>query len=146
MADSHTESQQVREGIPFYAARHLLLQRFPVALRGLMDERHLSYRQLAYKTQLSAGYLNHLTKGTRPVPADGVIRTIAAALHVPPDFFLEYRLRKVVGLVEDSASLIDALYSILLLRAPVSDEMKEILEKPAGGDDDRPVLRSCEDR
>ena len=31
-----------------------------------MEERHLSYRQLAYKTKLSAGYLNHLTKGTRP--------------------------------------------------------------------------------
>ena len=28
--------------------------RFPVALKGLMDERQLSYRQLAYKTKLSA--------------------------------------------------------------------------------------------
>ena len=45
-----------------------------------MEERHLSYRQLAYKTKLSAGYLNHLTKGTRPVPADPVIAVIAEAL------------------------------------------------------------------
>ena len=29
--------------------------RFPAALKGLMDERQLSYRQLAYKTKLSAG-------------------------------------------------------------------------------------------
>ena len=64
--------------------------RFPVALKGLMDERQLSYRQLAYKTKLSAGYLNHLTKGTRPVPADPVIAVIAEALRVEPDFFLEY--------------------------------------------------------
>ena len=55
-----------------------------------MDERQLSYRQLAYKTKLSAGYLNHLTKGTRPVPADPVIAVIAEALRVEPDFFLEY--------------------------------------------------------
>jgi hypothetical protein len=30
-------------------------QRFPLALKSLMEERHLSYRQLAYKTKLSAG-------------------------------------------------------------------------------------------
>jgi transcriptional regulator with XRE-family HTH domain len=129
MADARTEPPLVREGLPYYAARHLLLQRFPVALKGRMEERHLSYRQLAYMTHLSAGYLNHLTKGTRAVPGDPVIRTIATALHVAPDFFLEYRLRRVVGLLEGSIQLIDALYSILLLRAPVSDEMKAMLEK-----------------
>jgi transcriptional regulator with XRE-family HTH domain len=60
----------------------------------LMEERHLSYRQLAYKTKLSAGYLNHLTKGTRPVPADSVLAVLAEALCVEPDFFIEYRLRQ----------------------------------------------------
>ena len=95
-----------------------------------MEERHLSYRQLAYMTRLSAGYLNHLTQGTRPVPTDPVIRTIAAALRVAPDFFVEYRLRQVVGLLEDSSRLTDALYGILLLHAPISDEMKAILEEP----------------
>ena len=130
MADSPAEPLRVRKDLSYFAARHLPLERFPVALRSLMDERHLSYRQLAYKTQLSAGYLNHLTKGTRPVPADPLIRTIAAALHVEPDFFLEYRLRQVVYLLQGSTELIDALYSILLLHAPVSDEMKGTLEKP----------------
>jgi transcriptional regulator with XRE-family HTH domain len=130
MADSHVAPPHVRNDVSDHTARHLLLERFPAALKGLMQERHLSYRQLAYKTQLSAGYLNHLTKGTRPVPADPVIRTIARALRVEPDVFLEYRLRRVVGLLESSTRLTDALYSILLLRAPVSDEMKRMLEKP----------------
>jgi len=130
MADSHAELPQVREGVPYYAARHLLLERFPAALQGLMEERHLSYRQMAYKTRLSAGYLNHLTKGTRPVPADPVIRTIARALRVEPDFFLEYRLRRVISLIEGSIRLTDALYNILLQHAPVSDEMRGMLEKP----------------
>ncbi len=128
MAEPHPEPQQAREGLPYYVARHLLLERFPVALKGLMEERNLSYRQMAYKTRLSAGYLNHLTKGTRPVPADPVIRTIARALRVEPDFFLEYRLRQVVGLLEGSSRLIDTLYSILLQHEPVSDEMKSTLE------------------
>ena len=130
MDDSHGEPPRVREGISDHAARPLQLERFPIALKGLMLERHLSYRQLAYKTKLSAGYLNHLTKGTRPVPADPVVRTIAAALHVEPDFFVEHRMRRVVDFLEGSTRLIDALYSILLLRAPVSSEMKRVLEKP----------------
>jgi transcriptional regulator with XRE-family HTH domain len=60
---------------------------FPSALKALMSDRQLSYRQLAYKTQLSAGYLNHLTGGTRPVPGDHVVAIIAAALQVEPDYF-----------------------------------------------------------
>jgi transcriptional regulator with XRE-family HTH domain len=130
MPDAHAEPPQARKDLSADAARRLPLERFPVALKGLMEERHLSYRQLAYKTKLSPGYLNHLTRGTRSVPADGVIRTIAAALRVPPDFFLDYRLRQVVGFLEGSAQLIDVLYSILLQRAPVSDEVKRALEKP----------------
>ena len=74
--------------------------RFAAALKGLMDERRLSYRQLAYKTKLSAGYLNHLTKGTRPVPADAVIAVIAEALRVEPDYFVEYRLRQVADVLD----------------------------------------------
>ena len=79
--------------------------RFPEALKGLMEERHLSYRQLAYKTKLSAGYLNHLTKGTRPVPADPVVAVIAEALCVEPDFFVEYRLRQVADVLDSAPEL-----------------------------------------
>ncbi|HJW74089.1 MAG TPA: helix-turn-helix transcriptional regulator [Thermoleophilia bacterium] len=103
-------------------------ERFPDALKSLMQERRLSYRQLAYKTQLSAGYLNHLTKGTRPVPADNVIRVIARALLVEPDFFLEYRLRQVQRVLDRSTPLADKLYAILLRNAPVPDDLRQLLE------------------
>jgi transcriptional regulator with XRE-family HTH domain len=102
-------------------------ERFPEALKGLMQERHLSYRQLAYKTQLSAGYLNHLTKGTRPVPADNVMRVIARALLVEPDFFLEFRLRQVQRVLDRSTPLADKLYAILLRNAPVPDDLEQLL-------------------
>ena len=104
-------------------------ERFQAALKGLMEERHLSYRQLAYKTQLSAGYLNHLTKGTRPVPADNVVRIIAAALRIGPEHFVEYRYRQVLEVIEGSSALVDTLYGLLLLRAPLSDEMRAVLEQ-----------------
>jgi transcriptional regulator with XRE-family HTH domain len=105
-------------------------ERFPSALKGLMEERHLSYRQLAYKTKLSAGYLNHLTKGTRPVPADPVMGVIAQALCVEPDYFLEYRLRQVVEVLDQAPRLADKLYGILLREQPVSDEVLELLSNP----------------
>jgi transcriptional regulator with XRE-family HTH domain len=104
-------------------------ERFPDALKGLMEERHLSYRQLAYKTKLSAGYLNHLTKGTRPVPSDPVIEVIAEALLVEPDFFVEYRLRQVAGILDGAPALADQLYGILLRDLPVPDDIAESLKR-----------------
>ena len=108
-------------------------ERFPAALKGLMEERHLSYRQLAYKTKLSAGYLNHLTKGTRPVPADPVMAIIAKSLAVEPDFFVEYRLRQVAGVLDGSPALTDKLYGILLRDQPVPDDIGETLRHPGNG-------------
>lgn len=108
-------------------------ERFPIALKGLMEERHLSYRQLAYKTKLSAGYLNHLTKGTRPVPADQVIAVIAESLCVEPDFFLEYRLRQVACVLDEAPALADKLYGILLRDLPVPDDIAETLKHPRNG-------------
>jgi len=106
-------------------------ERFPLALKGLMEERHLSYRQLAYKTKLSAGYLNHLTKGTRPVPADPVLAVLAEALCVEPDFFVEYRLRQVAGVLDDAPALTDTLYGILLRNLPVPDDIRHPAPQPA---------------
>lgn len=116
---------------------------FPEALKGLMEERHLSYRQLAYKTKLSAGYLNHLTKGTRPVPADPVIAVIAEALCVEPDFFVEYRLRQVTGVLGDAPALADRLYGILLRKQPVPDDIGAVLSDlhlASGGNGESPTV------
>lgn len=107
-------------------------ERFPQALKGLMEERHLSYRQLAYKTKLSAGYLNHLTKATRPVPADPVVAVIAEALCVEPDFFIEYRLRRLFAVLDGAPQLTDKLYGILLRRQPVPEDIAEALSHPRG--------------
>ena len=38
-----------------------------------MDETGVTYRGLADKTELSAGYLNHLVHGNRPVPSNDVV-------------------------------------------------------------------------
>ncbi len=86
---------------------------FHVSLRRLMDDRGVSYRQLSYMTGLSAGYLNHLSKGRRPAPSNGMLELIARALHVEPAYFREYRVRYVVDSLSESPELLSVVYTTL---------------------------------
>ena len=83
---------------------------FGPTVERLMTETGVTYRGLADKTNLSAGYLNHLVHGNRPVPANDVIRTLASALGVEPEHFREYRLRVITEKLEAMPDLIDRLY------------------------------------
>ena len=78
-----------------------------------MNERGVTYRGLADKTGLSAGYLNHLVHGNRPVPSDDVVKKLASALDVEPEHFLEYRLRVITEKLERMPGLVDRLYKRL---------------------------------
>jgi transcriptional regulator with XRE-family HTH domain len=86
---------------------------FGPTVEKLMDETGVTYRALADKTKLSAGYLNHLVHGNRPVPSDDVIRTLAKALNVEAEHFREYRLRVITERLEAMPDLIDRLYKRL---------------------------------
>jgi len=79
----------------------------------LMDESGTTYRRLASAAGLSAGYLNHVVHGNRPVPSNDVIQRIAGALDVEPEHFLEYRLRVITERLEKMPDLIDRLYKRL---------------------------------
>ena len=86
---------------------------FGETLERLMDETGVTYRGLAQTTGLSAGSLNHLVHGNRPVPADDVIERIAQAVAVEPEHFREYRLRTITRRLEAMPELIDRLYKRL---------------------------------
>ncbi len=81
----------------------------PTAI-ALMDETGITYRGLAARSGLSAGYLNHIMHGNRPVPSNGVIERVAKALDVEPEHFLEYRLRVITERLERMPELVDRLY------------------------------------
>ena len=83
---------------------------FGETVQRLMDEQGVTYRQLAARTGLSAGYLNHLVHGNRPVPSTDVVATLAGALDVEPEHFREYRLRVITDRLEAMPALIDRLY------------------------------------
>ena len=83
---------------------------FGDAIEQLMNELGVTYRGLAAKTDLSAGYLNHLVHGNRPVPSNDVIERLAGALDVDPEHFREYRLRVITDKLERMPDVVDRLY------------------------------------
>jgi transcriptional regulator with XRE-family HTH domain len=83
---------------------------FGPTVEHLMVDSGVTYRELAARTKLSAGYLNHLVHGNRPVPSDDVVETLADALGVEPEHFREYRLRRITARLEAMPEMIDRLY------------------------------------
>ena len=90
--------------------RRFSTEPFGPTLERLMTETGVTYRALADTADLSAGYLNHIVHGNRPVPADDVIERIAGALGVEPEHFREFRLRRITQRLESMPELIDRLY------------------------------------
>ncbi len=83
---------------------------FGTAITHLMTDRNVTYRALASATGLSAGYLNHLVHGNRPVPSEDVIERLAEALGVEPAYFREVRIRVISEGLEQHPELVDRLY------------------------------------
>jgi transcriptional regulator with XRE-family HTH domain len=83
---------------------------FGETITTLMEEAGLTYRGLATRTGLSAGYLNHLVHGNRPVPSNEVVERLASALGVEAQHFREYRIRVITDRLEGMPDLVDRLY------------------------------------
>src|SRR5215213_9525477 len=90
--------------------RRFSVESFGDAVERLMNDSATTYRGLAAKTGLSAGYLNHLVHGNRPVPSNDVIVRLAESLDVDPEHFREYRLRVITERLESQPDLVDRLY------------------------------------
>jgi transcriptional regulator with XRE-family HTH domain len=93
--------------------RRYTTETFGPAVERLMNESGITYRALAAKTGLSAGYLNHLVHGNRPVPSNDVVRTLSEALDVEPEHFREYRVRVITERLETMPDLVDRLFKRL---------------------------------
>jgi transcriptional regulator with XRE-family HTH domain len=90
--------------------RRFSTESFGTTVQSLMLETGTTYRALAEKTGLSAGYLNHIVHGNRPVPSNEVIASLARALKVEPAHFQEYRIRTITERLEKMPDLVDRLY------------------------------------
>ena len=75
---------------------------FADALLELKEQSGLSYMQIAIKSELSDTYLVNIVKRKNLAPKDENIEKIAKALGVEPEYFFEYRLRRLVDFINEN--------------------------------------------
>lgn len=82
---------------------------FPKALARLMKERGVDQLRLSTLADLNQSSISRYLDGLRK-PSVVSMESIASALEVSPDFFLEYRIEKVKEAMERRPELVSRLY------------------------------------
>ena len=68
---------------------------FAESLKELLSDKDWSYSQLSYKTELTASYLNQIVNRKKNTPNNENIEKIAKAFGLKPEYFREYRNRRL---------------------------------------------------
>ena len=105
---------------------------FPKALKEIMDEKDTVHRKLAAKTNFSFSYFCVLKKRKNHPPVE-TIKKIASGLGIPPEYFLEYRIDKLIQLLMDNPALTDDVFDFAKELAEdnnlkVADKEKEFIK------------------
>lgn len=83
-------------------------------LPRLLEERGLSLRRIAQRVDVNPSHLSRVTRRANyKTPSTDLVRRIAVALDLPPDYFPEYREGVVIDHVRRDARLRDDLYERL---------------------------------
>lgn len=105
---------------------------FSKALKEIMDKKDTVHRKLAAKTNFSFSYFCVLKKRNKHPPVE-TIKKIASGLGIPPEYFLEYRIDKLIKLLVHNPEATDDVFNFAkelidnnYLR--VADKEKEFLK------------------
>ena len=82
---------------------------FPKALKEIMEKKDVVHRKLAAKTNFSFSYFCVLKKRKKHPPIE-TIKKIASGLGISPEYFLEYRIDKLIKLLMDNPALTDYVF------------------------------------
>jgi transcriptional regulator with XRE-family HTH domain len=82
---------------------------FPKALANLMKERGIDQLRLSGLARMNQSSVSRYLDGLRK-PSLASMEKIAAALDVPPDFSLEYRIEKVREIMEKKPEVVSRIY------------------------------------
>ena len=99
---------------------------FPKALKEIMEKKDIVHRKLAAKTNFSFSYFCVLKKRKKHPPIE-TIKKIASGLEIPPEYFLEYRIDKLVKLLIDNPAVTDDVFD--LARELVKNGNLKVAEK-----------------
>jgi transcriptional regulator with XRE-family HTH domain len=82
-------------------------ENFYLAFKNLKEKLNLSLGQIAIKTGLSKSFLSDIMNNKVLPPKDEFIEKIAKALGVEPDYFFEYRLRRLTEFISENRDFLD---------------------------------------
>jgi len=95
---------------------------FPKALKEIMEKKDIVHRKLAAKTNFSFSYFCMLKKRKKHPPIE-TIKKIASGLGIPPEYFLEYRIDKLIKLLMDNPAVTDDVFD-LAMKLVKNDDLK----------------------
>jgi transcriptional regulator with XRE-family HTH domain len=84
---------------------------FCEAFSGLLKEKKIKLRSLAAKTNLNYSYFSKLSSRKTAPPIE-TIANISNALEINPEYFIEYRLFKLTGILKDEPEIINEVLAL----------------------------------
>jgi transcriptional regulator with XRE-family HTH domain len=87
-------------------------KKFHLALGDILKEKNVKLRGLAARTNLNYTYFSKL-KNRKNSPPIKTIKIIASGLAIDPDYFLEYRIQRIIDFLEDNPEYVDDIVSYL---------------------------------
>lgn len=82
---------------------------FSLALKDIINKKGIIQRKLAAKTNFCFSYFCVLKKRQKHPPIE-TIEKIAKGLDIPPEYFMEYRINKIVKLLTDRPDLTEEAF------------------------------------
>lgn len=81
---------------------------FDVAFNDLKKELNISLGQISIRTGLSKSFLSDISNNKVLPPKDEFIRKIAEAFKVDPDYFFEYRIRRLTEFINENRDFLES--------------------------------------
>ncbi len=81
---------------------------FHIAFKDLKENLNLSLGQISIKTGLSKSFLSDIINNKVLPPKDQFIEKIAKALKVEPEYFFEYRLRRLTDFINENRDFLNS--------------------------------------
>lgn len=100
---------------------------FCEALSELIKDRKIKLRSLAAKTNLNYSYFSKLTRRKTAPPIETLVN-ISNAFEITPEFFIEYRIHKLIELLKDKPDILDEVLDFTY-KLDVKQKLKVAEEK-----------------
>lgn len=91
-----------------YNKKNYTDESFHIAFKDLKEKLNLSFGQISIKTGLSTSFLSDMANNKVLPPKDKFIEKIAGALGIEPEYFYEYRHRRLNDFINENRDFLNS--------------------------------------